>query len=433
MKESNYNFFFEYQATKLCFNAMTCAFAEIGDDFMDALECLRNGQEVTDPDLLENMEYGGFIVGDEFDEKQSLKLRSWSNKFSPENYGLTIAPTLACNFACLYCYESAKKGIMSKEVQQSIVEMVEDAANSKKDIQITWYGGEPLLAINVIREMSAQFIAICAEHQVNYFAYMVTNGYLLTPEVIEQLKECAIQNLQITIDGPKEVHDSRRMLSNQKGTFDVIISNILQLVEAGIHPDIRINVDKTNKDSLPQIIGYLKDLKLEQCRITFGHVNAYTEACANIEGSCLNVKEYAEETIEYQHLLHEAGFLASEYPMYPGIKGNYCCADSVYSYVVDPEGYLYKCWNDIGNVEKSIGLITEDEALTDLQYKTLADYLLWSPFEHEKCIECSILPICMGGCPFNGMSQGGDPECEKWKYNIEAALGFIFENASTSV
>ena len=428
MRESRYNLYFEHEGAQLCFNAMTCAFAEIGEEFYQALDCLRRGEEIADAELRQNMEYGGYIVGDGLDELQALRLRSWSNKFASGDFSLTIAPTLACNFACPYCYENAKTGTISPEIQAQIIEMIADAAAEKKDIQVTWYGGEPLLAMDVISDLSRQILAICQEEQVSYFAYMVTNGYLLSPEIIDRLLECGIANLQITIDGLREAHDSRRMLKNsQKGTFDVIISNIKALVEAGVYPDIRINVDKTNKDELTELIGFLRDQGLAACSVSFGHVNAYTEACANIEDSCLNIKEYAAETVEYQHLLDEAGFMSSEYPLYPGAKGNYCCADSVNAYVIDPEGFIYKCWNDIGNAERSIGSFPDLAAISDEQYMTLASYLLWSPFDHQKCRDCSILPICMGGCPFNGQAQGGDPQCEKWKYNIEDTLRFIYE------
>ena len=431
MKESDYNILLETDGKKMVFNAMTCAFAEVDDSFFDALSKVREGEAIADQELLENMKYGGIIIDDNLDEKQYLKLRSYQSKFSSIGFGLTIAPTLACNFACPYCYEEAKPGFMSEELQDKLIEMVSDAAKQKKNIYTTWYGGEPMLAFDsIIRPMSERIIAICKENGVEYSTFMITNGYLVTEDVIEHLKECEIKGMQITIDGPADIHDSRRVLKgNGRGSFEVIMENVRALIKAGIHPDIRVNVDKTNKDRLPELIAIFKENGFEKCSISFGHVNAYTEACANIDGTCLNIQEYAMETIDYQKMLFDNGFAgANEYPLYPGVKGNYCCADSAGSYVVDPEGYLYKCWNDVGQTERSVGSVSDLNTASDLQQRVQADYLLWSPFDHQKCVECEILPICMGGCPYNGMWHKGEPECEKWKYNMTETLQFVYDN-----
>lgn len=76
---------------------------------------------------------------------------------------------------------------------------------------------------------------------------------------------------------------------------------------------------------------------------------------------------------------------------------------------------LYKCWNDVGVHERSVGNIKDDLALMNSNVLH-QEYLLWSPLNYTKCVECEYLPICMSGCPFNGMKLG-KPECEKWIYN----------------
>lgn len=112
------------------------------------------------------------------------------------------------------------------------------------------------------------------------------------------------------------------------------------------------------------------------------------------------------------------GFKVDDYPFYPGIKANYCCADTLNAYVIGPNGDLYKCWNDIGNKERSVGNIKEPIKKYNKMY---SDYPLWSPFNHEECINCNILPLCMGGCVYNGLKIG-KPECEKWIYNLDDIL-----------
>mgnify|MGYP000846534022 FL=1 len=429
MKESRYNLILDGSSHRLAFNAMTCAFAEVDESFFEALEEVRKTGHITNNELGKQMRYGGFVVDDDSDELSLLRMRSWQAKFSEGSLGLTIAPTLACNFACPYCYEQARDGMMTKEVQDCIIHMVEGATRRRQSVHITWYGGEPLLALPIILEMSQSMIALCESQNVPYSAYMISNGFLLNEKKIQDLKAVRISGMQITVDGPRDIHDKRRILKHGPGgTFDRIIKNICCLLNSGLVPDIRINVDKTNGARLEELIVYFKEQGLEKCHISFGHVNAFTEACADIEGSCFSVEDYAAKSITYQRFLFENGFPASDYPLYPGIKRNYCCADSIGSYVVDPDGRMYKCWNDIGNASRSVGSVLDLGEASDAQQSLLSSYLLWSPFDHEKCLSCEILPICMGGCPYNGIRHSGEPECEKWKYNIGDALRFIYTN-----
>lgn len=432
MKESNYNLFLERNGRRYAFNSMTCALAEIDENFLHVLDQLRFGEKVDNEDLLTQMEYGGFVVNSDVDEQQMLRLRSWQEKFNENGFGLTIAPTLACNFSCPYCYEGSRDGVMSESVTSAVIKLVESHANKGQDIQINWYGGEPLLSLPIIESLSDKLIEACEEYGTNYKSYMVTNGYLLAPEVIDTLIKRRVVGFQITIDGPRDVHDKRRIMkADRRGTFDMIIENIHHLIRKGINPDIRINVDQTNRQRVAELIEYLAAQKLQSCHISFGHVNAYTTACADIEGTCLNVAEYAEETIAYQRVLHKYGFSCSTYPLYPGVKGNYCCADSAHSFVVDPNGYLYKCWNDIGNTDRSVGSILDSKSISSTQLMTLSDYMLWTPFDFKECRECALLPICMGGCPYNGLKRGHRPECEKWKYILKNSICFILDNESS--
>lgn len=124
-------------------------------------------------------------------------------------------------------------------------------------------------------------------------------------------------------------------------------------------------------------------------------------------------------------ILYNKGFKATTYPYYPGIKGNYCCADSSSAFVIDPNGYMCKCWNDVGNISKSVGNVKNPEDITDENNTINMNYLLWSPFEFKKCRECNVLPLCMGGCPYMGISKK-DPECENWKYVLNDVLKLIY-------
>lgn len=422
MKESKYNVFLKHKGKQLAFNGLTSSFAEINDDFFRILKSLHNLEEESlsseDTKLVKDMKLGGFILEEDDDELSILKLRSNMGKFNQKGFGLTIAPTLQCNFACPYCYEERQTEFINDEIKNAIIERVKTEAECKNHISINWYGGEPLLAKSIIAEMSEKMIAIAEENGVDYRAYIVTNGYLIDDSTIEILKKAKVTGTQITLDGPPEIHNSRRKLHNGQGTFDKIISGIKLLIASEINVHIRVNIDKTNVNELENLLKILVDNGLQKCSLGLGHVKNYTQACNGIAHNCLNNKEYAEETLNHQKILMKYGFKVDDYPFYPGIKANYCCADTLNAYVIGPNGDLYKCWNDIGNKERSVGNIKEPIKKYNKMY---SDYLLWSPFNHEECINCNILPLCMGGCVYNGLKMG-KPECEKWIYNLDDIL-----------
>jgi uncharacterized protein len=433
MKASKYNLILDTEdGRKIAFNSTTCALAEVDDDFLDVLDNIdKINFEDTDAkrkQLIQSMIEGNYIVDDAVDELKVIKYQHLSGKFSDYSLGLTVALTLGCNFACPYCYEKSKQGFIAAEAIEGIVEMVTEAAKRRKSVQITWYGGEPLLAQDIIFDLSSRLIKICDENKTHYSAYIVTNGYLLTDETISKLKEAKVTGAQITIDGPPKVHNSRRKLKgSDAGTFDTILNNVVKLKANNFNVAIRINIDKSNINSVNELLDILEANHLQDIMLNLGHVTAYTEACMSVAESCLSIEEYADNDLKFQRLFHERGFNVDNYPFYPGIKGNYCCADSQNAFVLDPEGYMYKCWNDVGDANKAVGDIKKIKQVPD-QKKLMhnIDYLFWSPFEFEQCRACNLLPICMGGCPYNGQ-KNQKPECEKWKYNLINILKLTYE------
>ena len=108
-------------------------------------------------------------------------------------------------------------------------------------------------------------------------------------------------------------------------------------------------------------------------------------------------------------------------------RTNYCYADNINSFVVDPTGNLYKCWIDLGNTARSIGNILNfrNENIHSIN-NIFAAYIFWSPFDHKECLECKILPFCMAGCPKRGM-QRKSVDCSPLKYNLIENLKLLCE------
>ncbi|KNF07894.1 hypothetical protein CLPU_11c00630 [Gottschalkia purinilytica] len=442
MKKSKYNKIWTMDnGVKIAFNSMSCALAEIDDSFMEIYNNIENiSVSQLDEDkkqLLNQMEEGHYIIDDELDELKQIKFRHYKGKYENNGLGLTIAPTLACNFKCPYCYETPDPKIMNESVQNAIINMVDESMKRSDSLDITWYGGEPLLAKDIIWSLSKRMIEVCKSHDANYSAYMVSNGYLFKDfkdEDFDKLIEYKITAMQITLDGPPEVHNKRRILHNDGETFDIILNSIKRLKAKGINVNLRINIDKTNIDTVSKLLDILVENDLRDMSVSFGQVTAYTEVCSSISGNCLNTKEYAEWNLEFQKALIDRGFSATRYPYYPGIKANYCCADQINAFVVDPNGFMYKCWNNVGIHGEAVGNVKEifDE---DISIKYMINHAKWltnTPFEKQNCNGCFLLPICMGGCPHVSLEKNSH-DCEKWIYNLDKILEYTYDIKSEEV
>lgn len=220
---SNYNIFFEREGESFLYCPLSNSFAKLSPETYAYLkERYENDLPMEDDDLRDTLRSMKAIDTD--DELEIMKLRHLEDlrKFSRRTMSLTINPTLACNFRCGYCFEKEHQNkYMSPEIENKIVEHVRNSEECRK-VFVTWFGGEPLLGFKTIRTLTAKLMALGKEYE----AGMVTNGYLLTEEVAGMLTELRIKSIQITLDGRKEVHDSRRHLAGGGPTFDRIVDNI---------------------------------------------------------------------------------------------------------------------------------------------------------------------------------------------------------------
>ena len=424
MRESIFNIYYTApDGARLAFNSLSCGLAIVDDNYSTMLEMLPGIDENNIVDKIKETylaaKEGNFIVPENKDELAELLLKRNLQKYYLGNLALTIAPTLACNFKCVYCYESPKNGKMSGTLQEKLVDFVEKQAKCLHSLQINWYGGEPLLAIDVIRNLSKRYIELAEKYDIDYDAFMISNGSLINDEIINDLIKYKVRGIQITLDGPPEVHDSRRISKNGIFQFDKIIENINKLLSTEkIEVVVRINIDKSNTNDVERLIAILSEkLISKKIRITFGQVTAYTESCKSVENTCYNNIEFSSKLLKYYDAIEKYGFDEyNEFP-YPDAKLNYCCAEVANSFVVDFEGYFYKCWNEVGNISRAIGNLN-DEAL-DLANHKEAIWLLRNPVIDSKCKQCKILPICMGGCPYNVCVKRETSSCDWFKYNLE--------------
>ena len=264
MKFTKYMFNFPHEATKqiLLYNAFSGALALIESEKWETVKYWQlHGIDNSDPDLISDLQRGSFIHADSVDELQELKLRLFSGRFSSNGFGITIAPTSNCNFRCPYCYEKdvLTDCSMTQDVQDAVIQFIKQKIGTSKSLGVTWYGGEPTLALDVIEYISANLIEYCIDNGLDYSAGIITNGYLLTRETVSLLNKFKVQFYQITLDGNPSVHDSRRYLADGSPTFNTILQNIITCYDILPKVSLRVNIDRTNLDAGAEIAQILKD------------------------------------------------------------------------------------------------------------------------------------------------------------------------------
>lgn len=370
----------------------------------------------TDDDFIKELFYGEMIVDKDFDEYKELLVESNILRFASDVLNLTIAPTTACNFRCPYCYEQGCQiHTMTKETVNQLSQFVKNYYPHIANLNITWYGGEPLLEVDLIKEITQQ-LKQAVKPDCHYEATIVTNGFLLTPGIAQTLKQCGIKSAQITIDGSKADHDSRRIPPNGKPTFEKILDNI-SLVSDILNITIRINADKTNMLNASELFSHLEKRSLKD-KVKF-YISPVTDFNSPISdmGSCFTPQEFSSAEMDFYKIAIQRGFTID--PLRERFGIGICGAVSLNSFVVDPLGNLYKCWDDIGITDEIVGSIYDPPELTS----NIIKWLSYNP-QHEGCSECSVFPICMGGCP-RLIVHDKEPLCETFKYNLSARVNLL--------
>lgn len=383
----------------------------------DSVELTPGEQE-----LLKQLEYGRFVYTGDAAEYEWLKFSHRKARFDASSLGLVIAPTMACNMACKYCFEGNKSGRMSSTVVESILTFIEDRAAGLKDLQVTWYGGEPLLGMDIIEDLTQSILDLAQEHHFQCAFSMISNGYLLTQETTDRLVAMKLSNIQVTLDGPSRIHDEKRPLRSGKGTFATILKN-LTYTSSRIPVSVRINIDKSySPEVIVELLAELKAAGLEgKAGIFLGLLEPATLACANISESCYETTEFSEVELEYYRLVSEAGFAISKLPS-PILT--FCFAQVANSFLIDPDGDLYRCFNFAGDKSRSMGNIKNP---IDYQHPEFTKLFQFDPFEDNDCRRCTVLPICMGGCPAKRHDRNlpRNQVCDSSKYNLQPMLELI--------
>lgn len=364
--------------------------------------------------IIERFAKRGIIAN--FDERASLEVMGRSACAFPGRVGLTICPTMGCNFDCPYCFENHVAGRMSQEVQDDVVALTErmmEAAGAKS-LSVTWFGGEPLLAPDIIEALSERLMALAESRGGEYSASIITNAYLMTQDIVDMLERCKVNNCQVTIDGMGATHDATRRLANGGPTFERITSN-LRNIKIPFRVNVRHNVHEGNRSEVDELEAFINKLAEESGNDLFYYPAPVTGSSA------------ADERGEQVGLLcgTDASDLGirQEAKRFTTGRGHYCGAHSLWAVGIDEKGNLHKCWEAVDKTAISFGTAHDwdpkDPLATASNPDNLTMYLnTANPVPDEECCECVWLPMCVGGCPYQRLFN--KRQCVSFRDNPEA-------------
>lgn len=315
-----------------------------------------------------------------------------------DSLDLTIALTNKCNFNCIYCYQDKKAQTMNIETAQNIIEKIECEfeKNKYQEINIHYFGGEPLLNIAVLRYFDDKFVTLSEKYNVIYNAYLTTNGSKLTKGLLAQIKFKAIQ---LTFDGFEETHNRLRVSKEfkHKQEFE-LIRMILDNSNSMII--LRMNACKENKEEIIPFLKLVLDIYGNE-RIIF-NLNKMIKFHEEDKFEMLSNIEFAKLEWDKQLLLEKYG-ASSELP----IRHTYNCRFLVGgAYSIDTNGNCNLCSgsSDEGNISfKKCNIQTRKKLSIS-----------------ETCKECKILPLCLGGCKVQ--RDLGYEVCSYQKYYLDEIL-----------
>jgi uncharacterized protein len=372
--------------------------------------------ELTDIELL---------VPDSDDELDTILRRNEAAATDDDNLYLVVQPTAWCQLGCGYCGQEHIRRHLNQENQERFIERARSklAERRYKTLELTWFGGEPLVGMHVIRSMTPRLLALADEFGVDYHGRLVTNGVLLTElNATELVKRLGVNYIEVTLDGTAPFHDARRHTKKGESTFEQIFANVVRLAkrdDLNANLTLRCNVDRRNFNGVSPLLRMLADEGVQK-RLAFyvAPIHSWGND-AHLES--LSNAEFAEWEIRWFVEMIELGFSPS---LLPKRRPIVCFAVQPNAELVDAHGELFNC-TEVSYVPRygkpnvfAIGNLASGEV--DGKRRVLGDFNQHVRREEYACHACRMLPVCGGRCPKLWLE--GIVPCPSPKFNIETRL-----------
>ena len=376
-----------------------------------------DGVPLPEKELLATFVELGFFVPTEIDELEVQLTRHRGLACNPSLRRVTVVLTRKCNLGCNYCYQDKDLADPRLNIDQIVAHLKGQAVPGGR-LQVTWFGGEPMLRLSLIEELTHAVRDHCRSIGTQYQASTSTNGVLLDKARIEKLLALDVRRYQISLDGPPEIQEHRRPSLNQAPTYDTILENIGLLLDAGAQVDIKVIIDRENWQRVPELFADLARRDLLN-RLRFGIQETEGKFAALMYDPCFgSFEEYTQAKMKLKRVLCDLGYKLAE----PAQKGEFCSATSEYSTIIDMSGEAYRCATE---PENSVGALVSDGSVSLQRPEYEQIFTTRDGLSDEACKTCKVLPICGGGCTIAAEKMARRSRCSYFRTEIRNYLTLL--------
>jgi uncharacterized protein len=331
-------------------------------------------------------------------EKYDKDFQRFARMVTNKYFGLILLPTEKCNFRCTYCYEDYKIGKMSRATVEAVKQLISKRAalNELEYLSIGWFGGEPLLAKDIVFEINEHAQKVSEEGKKFKFSCgMTTNGFLLDEATFDKLVKLNCRQYQISLDGPRDTHNLTRVRANGKGSFDEIWANLLSMKKSTeqFNITLRLHITPTNIEAMKQLLHQIKDSFAGDKRF-----NVFIRPISNLGGEKMeNEKvldwEKDKNIVDELYAIVGQGDLNAHH-IEDEQSGPYVCyAAQPNSLVIRADGTLAKCTVAFKDNVNSIGKINPDGTLA-IDNEKINVWSQWLKNMNYDMLKCPYSSIC---------------------------------------
>ncbi|MBC7222541.1 radical SAM protein [Candidatus Bipolaricaulota bacterium] len=368
--------------------------------------------------MVKELESRGHLYRDQQEEiALANRLRHLVEREVSRVVRIHVIPTYECNLRCVYCYEEGiprSGGVISRSRLEAMLEVIEhiSASATVEKTQLVLFGGEPLL--NRPAQVEAVRRVLEYGQERHWELEVVTNGVELR-DYVPLLKEYGITQIQVTIDGPKSVHDKRRPRLSGRGSFDAIVRSVSSALSAKLPVVVRVNGDNQNVDYAPELValfrayGWLDEpLFGAYWGLTFD-LNGRHRYCGPPDVLLKKILEIRKQYPLTKRISLEA-WEALQFLLFPFFLGEprlpkfFFCGAQRNEWCFDLWGNIYYCADSVGRSDFIVG-----RYIPSLQLDTSASDL-WrhtDPLHTPGCAVCPVRLCCGGGCWFRRICAVG--------------------------
>ena len=340
-----------------------------------------------------------------------------------------------CNLNCSYCFASqgkyhGERALMSYEVGKQALDFLVENSGTRRNLEVDFFGGEPLMNFDVVKQLVAYARSIEKEHNKNFRFTLTTNGMLIDDDVIDFANR-EMSNVVLSLDGRKEIHDRFRVDYSGNGSWERIVPKFQKLVEARGGKDYYMRGTFTHANP-----DFLNDIQ-QMLDLGFTELSMEPVVCAPGDPSELTAEDMDIVKDQYEKLAKlmlrhdKEGKPFTFYHYMIDLTGGPCiykrisgCGSGTEYMAVTPTGELYPCHQFVGEEKFKLGDIWSGVTNTSIQ----CEFAECNVYSRAECRDCWAKLYCSGGCAANAYHSTGSVKgvykngCELFKKRMECAI-----------